>query len=391
MNNLPIKKQIPLKWLIGLSVVLLLIILAAGLKPRGFRLTNKVSWIKDRPGIRFSKYSIAYTNPLDDLIVSQKSDPDGFSMEIALKPASYRRHRFKFILALHDGKDSEQLVMGQWHSWIIVMNGDDYAYRRKTKRIAADAADAASPSPAARFVTITSGKEGTRIYLDGEPVRTHKGLTLKIPPGENARLLLGNSVYGKHSWRGDIYGLALYRHTLTAREAADHFKRWAEDRSFSYAADGNVFALYLFDEKAGTRALNHAGGNLHLEIPSRMQVLEKRILAPPWKDFKFNRSFITDIIINLFGFIPFGFILFATLIRLGGAFEKHGVIITVAFCFSVSFAIEILQAWIPSRNSHIQDLLLNTLGAWIGAIGYGFFGRVNQIVEFGIQNTKKEK
>jgi hypothetical protein len=80
LNNLPIKKQIPLKWLIGLSFVLLLIILAAGLKPRGFRLTNKVSWIKDRPGIRFSKYSIAYTNPLDDLIVSQKSVIFGFTI-----------------------------------------------------------------------------------------------------------------------------------------------------------------------------------------------------------------------------------------------------------------------------------------------------------------------
>jgi hypothetical protein len=376
LNNLPIQKQIPLKWLIGLSVVFLFIILAAGLKPRGFRLANNVRWIKDQAGIRFSRFGIAFTNPFNDSSPAKFSGTDDFSLEIALKPAGYRGHRFKFILALHNGKDSEQLVMGQWRSWLVVMNGDDYAYRRKTKRISVEVANAVSASPTARLVTITSGKEGTQIYLDGKHLRTQKDLVLKMPPGGNARLILGNSVYGRHPWQGDIYGLALYRHTISSREAADHFQRWAEDRSFSYAEYANAFALYLFDEMAGTAAFDHAGGNRHLEIPSRMQVLEKRFLAPPWKGFRFNRSYIADMIINYFGFIPFGFILFATLVRLGGAFEKHGVLITVAFCFSVSLALEIVQAWIPLRSSHMLDLLLNTLGGWSGVISYRLIQKV---------------
>ncbi len=135
MNNLSNQKQIPLKWLIGLSVVLLLIILAAGLKPKGFRLTNKVSWIEDRPGIRFSKYSIAFTNPFNDSTPANISGADGFSMEIALKPASYWGRKFKFILALHNGNDSEQLIMGQWRSWFIVMKGDDYASKGKVRDV----------------------------------------------------------------------------------------------------------------------------------------------------------------------------------------------------------------------------------------------------------------
>ena len=110
-----------------------------------------------------------------------------------------------------------------------------------------------------------------------------------------------------------------------------------------------------------------------------MQVLEKIILAPPWENFKFNRSFVTDIILNLIGFMPFGFILFATLIRLDGAFEKHGVLISVAFCLLVSIALEVLQAWIPSRKSHLLDLLLNTLGGLSGAIICKF------IVKLGIR------
>ena len=135
MNILPNLKQIPLKWLVCLSVALLLIILIAGLRPKWFRFANDVNWIADRSGIRFGRTGIAYTNPLNDLIKENISNTDGFSMEIALKPASYRGRRFRFILALHDGKDSDQLVMGQWRSWFIVMNGDDYAYKRKIGRI----------------------------------------------------------------------------------------------------------------------------------------------------------------------------------------------------------------------------------------------------------------
>ena len=106
-----------------------------------------------------------------------------------------------------------------------------------------------------------------------------------------------------------------------------------------------------------------------------MQVLEKKILAPPWNNYSFNISFIVDTIVNLIGFIPFGFILFATLIRVGGAFEKHGVLMTVAFCFLVSLALEILQAWMPSRSSSMLDLVLNTLGGWMGAFTCRFFSR----------------
>ena len=103
-----------------------------------------------------------------------------------------------------------------------------------------------------------------------------------------------------------------------------------------------------------------------------MKVLEKRVLAPPWQEFSFSRSSIADMIINYFGFIPFGFILFATLIRFGETFEKQGVFITVAFCFSISLALEIVQAWMPSRSSHMLDLILNTLGGWSGVISYKF-------------------
>lgn len=365
MDNPPPQRQISLKWPLTISAVLLLIIIAAGLSPRGFRLANKVSWLEDKAGIRFKRFGIAYSHSLNDSIRPSMDGADGFSIQIALKPATHRRSKFQFILALHDGKDSEQLVIGQWRSNLIFMNGDDYAYRRRIRRMTVDLA---SQSPSARFITLTSGKEGTRLYLDGKIVNTQKDLNLKIPPGGNLRLLLGNSVYGKQPWSGEILGLAFYNRILSSQKAAIHFDRWSKDRIFSFAKDEKASLLYLFDEMEGLIALDHSGGGYHLQIPLRMHVFERQILNLPSIEFTAQSSFIRDILINLFGFMPFGFVLFATLIRFGGLLERHPVLFTAATCLFVSLTIEIFQAWIPSRSSHLLDLVFNTLGGWVGAL-----------------------
>jgi len=340
------------------------------LRPKWFRFSNEVAWIADQPGIRFSRFGIAFTNPFNNAIKESISAADGFSIEIALKPASFHGHKFRFILSFHNGDDSDQFIMAQWLSDIIFMNGDDYDYTRKTKRITINADSA---SPAVRFVTISTGKEGTCVYVDGKPVRTKKDLRLIIPKGEKVRLLLGNSVYGKHHWRGDVYGLALYNYPLSQQDAGLHFNRWSNDRDFSFAANSKPIVLYLFDENGGTRALDHAGFGHHLEIPSRIQIFKRSILAPPWKEFGFTRGYLLDVFVNLAGFIPFGFVLVALLNRLGGIYTKRAVLITVALCFMLSLSIEIIQSWIPSRSSHTLDLMLNTLGAWLGTYAYKFF------------------
>jgi len=370
LNFSKYQEKISLKCLVGLSVAVLFAILFFGLWPKDFNFSNHVTWITEQPGIRFSGYGIAYTDSIKELNKKDDSGENGFSIEIVLKPASYREDGFNFILALHNGKDSNQLLVGQWHSSIIVMNGDDYNHRRRTKRIAVKLAEV---SPTTRFVTITTGKDGTSIYLDGQNIRSQKDLTLKIPDGGKSRLLLGNSVYGKHSWKGDIYGVAFYRYTLTDQDVAMHFDNWGKHRNFLFAMKYKPFLMYSFDEKGGKRVLDHGGGNYDLEIPSRIQILDKKILSLTWKQLNFNSGFIRDIIINFAGFIPLGFVLIATFVKVGGSFEKHGVLITVVLCFTVSLAIEILQAWIPSRSSDFLDLIFNTLGTLLGVMIHRFF------------------
>jgi hypothetical protein len=357
-----------------MSAGVMIVILLFGLNPKDFYFSNNVGWVAEQDGIRFGKYGIAYSGTIKEFKQVQDFGAGGFSIEIALKPFSYNENGFNFILAFNDGNDADQLLIGQWRSRVIVMNGDDYAHRRKTARIAVKLA--AAPPPAPQFVTLTTGTQGSSIYLDGRLIREKRDLTLKIPPGGKMRLLLGNSANGNSSWKGNIYGLSFYLYPLSGQKVADHFNRWQEDGNFSFAGKAKPFLLYLFDENKGKRALNHAGGDNHLFIPAKMRILNKKILALKRGGVSFNRSLIQDLIVNFVGFIPFGFVLMGTFVKAGGGFRKHGILIAVVLCFFVSLAIEIVQAWMPSRSSDLLDLTLNTLGGLVGVGGWVKIGEV---------------
>ena len=164
MDLLTHQKKNSLKWLTGLLVVILFAILFFGLRPKDFNFSNNVKWTHNESGIRFNKYGIAYTDPIEELRKEKSSGENGFSIEIALKPSSFQEG-FNFILALHNGNDGNQLLLGQWHSSIIAMNGDDHYHKRRVKRISVDTA----PQPRMkRFITVTTGKEGTNVFFDGE-------------------------------------------------------------------------------------------------------------------------------------------------------------------------------------------------------------------------------
>src|SRR5690606_2292372 len=79
-----------------------------------------------------------------------------------------------------------------------------------------------------------------------------------------------------------------------------------------------------------------------------------------------DQSLALDVALNFAGFLPFG-VAFALVLRTrrGGGF-KVLIVTTLAGC-GLSLFIELGQAWIPSRDSSLRDLVLNTVGAAVGA------------------------
>ncbi len=363
MNLLKIKQHISIRLLILFFVIIFFVILYFGLRPKNYLGSNNTTWLSAKPGIHFGLYSVAYTH--QPFISFYESNI--LSVEMALKPEIGQHNKgFKLLFVLHNGEDSSQLLIGQYGTWIIAMNGDDYDNTKKAPRISVKDALLHDKT---RHLTITSGKEGTKIYLDGKLSKTKNDLLLKVPEGKNkTRLIVANSVYGQQSWTGEIYGLAIYRYPLSEQDVAFHYKQWIKENNFEFAIKADPEVLYLFDEKAGEIVLDKSGGNLHLEVPLKMQLLKKKILAIPVYNSKLKRLYVIDIILNFIGFIPMGFILNALFLRLGRADYRYAGLIVIIICFSISLAIEITQAWIPSRSSSLLDLILNTFGASIGVI-----------------------
>jgi len=70
------------------------------------------------------------------------------------------------------------------------------------------------------------------------------------------------------------------------------------------------------------------------------------------------------VLINIAGFVPFGFLVcayFSLARRI-----RTPALVTILLGFTVSFTIESLQAFLPTRDSGTTDLITNTLGTCIG-------------------------
>jgi hypothetical protein len=66
-----------------------------------------------------------------------------------------------------------------------------------------------------------------------------------------------------------------------------------------------------------------------------MPIFKKEFLSSPWKGFKFDKRGIEDIVLNLVGFIPLGFVFTLTLGGFGGAFKKKAVYFPLFLCVLV--------------------------------------------------------
>lgn len=92
-------------------------------------------------------------------------------------------------------------------------------------------------------------------------------------------------------------------------------------------------------------------------------------IASPWP--KYWTAF--DLVSNVLGYMPLGFLLALSFLRRGSPWFEHagnGAAIGIATVSSalLSFAMESLQSYLPSRVPSNLDFALNTLGALAGAL-----------------------
>jgi VanZ family protein len=327
-------------------------ILTAGLWP--FHTPrNEVSWSSDGRGLVFGKHGTAIS---EGAFRAQTSNRGPCSIEVWLKP---NRIDWKgMILAFYHPGDKHAAFSLRQYAEGVVYELNTSASRRIGGVYGGPALDEHRPT----MVSLISDGTTTTIYANGAPVR--KATDFPISSRDlTGRLILGNSPVSTYEWSGAISALAIYDRALTADEVVRHYESQKNGSYANAADDRSLVAFYPFNERSGNAAHNLVDSSTDLLIPERFLVLNKPFLERPWDEFHNTWSYYKDALINVAGFIPLGLCFYAYSLAVRKSDQPGSVI---AFGFVVSATIEVLQGFLPTRDSGMTDLFTNTLGTAIG-------------------------
>ena len=358
----PMTQDLRFKSLGVVCLALWLGIMGFGLWPFDFFPKNHVMWLQNENGLHFDRYGEAYsTTPWTMSPKSAASRNGSSSVEIWLHSWESEYPGVSAIFSVGDPARLENFAIVQSGSDLFVRG--QFLDDKKRSIIRKLWLDNAVRSGEPRFVTLTSGPEGTALYLEGLAQKRYP-FTLKI---DNflGPILLGHAPAGHRAWTGDLLGLAVYERALTDSEVSEHYQAWREARTAELITRPGIAAFYPFDERAGDIIHNRAGSAPELLIPTRFNVLHPTILSPR---LNLDRSDLGDVIINILGFVPLGFFLCAYLYHAKHLGKVRALVLTVVLGAITSLVIELLQAYLPSRDSSLLDIIDNTLGTALGAV-----------------------
>ena len=168
------------------------------------------------------------------------------------------------------------------------------------------------------------------------------------------------------TWSGQVRGLAIYYTALSPATVLQHYQAWTKTGQPEAAQNDHNAGLYLFNERAGNTVHNYAPAGADLLIPGTYTVLDQVLLEPFWEEFNMSWGYWEGLLKNIIGFVPLGFCLYAYLLL--SRHSKRAERITVMLGFAVSLTIEVLQSFLPTRDSGTTDLITNTLGTYLGVL-----------------------
>jgi hypothetical protein len=357
----PSKAAIERKILGGLSILVLCAVLVAGLWP--FHAPgNDITWLGSANGLSFGRHGTVLSSSIFQAPPSQ--DEASCSLEIWLQPL--RRVDSNTFLAFYAPERPLQFSLHQSETDLALQIGSPNEHV-PAKGSALVYVNEIFHTRKLLLIAITSGAQGTRIYIDGSLARTVPEFRLSAKDF-TGQLVLGTSPAVNDSWSGQMRGLAIYQQELTAAQVSRHFETWTTRARPDIAQDERVLALYPFDEHAGRIVHDRAGSGIDLYIPERYLIVREKFLEPPWKEFYPRWAYWKNVGINIGGFIPLGFLFCAYLTSVQRVSRPR--LVTIILGAAASVTIEVLQAFLPTRDSGMTDIITNTLGTCLGVLLY---------------------
>ena len=316
-------------------------LILVGLWPFNFFPDNNVRWLTDSDGLRFDRYGMACVREPVFVPGGTIDLTKGWTVYLEARPLDEPSDSLPRLLSIHDNDGRELFLIGQWRSGLVIRTLEDERHFRLKYR---ETGVGNFRRDTKRTFAVHCDNTGVAVYAEGRSVPSRIGgphllLSKNRAP---AYLIIGNSPTGEHPWRGDILSLS-----LLGKES---------------------IISYRFSEGRGSICRSDSGSGHDLVIPAVFRAPKKGILVPTWKVQQFNRSFWKDVIVNVLGFIPFGFAVSARLWRGDGKTRLLSTATAVLLGGGISLAIELLQVYLPTRDSSLTDVINNVLGTWIGVL-----------------------
>jgi VanZ family protein len=308
-----------------LTILLLSGMLAACLFPYGVRAVNKVV-------PRENPERFAIENP--GIICSGIFDgPDGrtpCTIDLVVATGGKKTNSMQSVVVFCDSAWKERFILAKWRSWLILQKmGND-------GKVAGELEVENGLKPGVRTAVSLVQTDGEiRIFTAGKlREKTTRFLLFDTIGSDKWRICIGCSPVGKRYWEGELFSFKFEYGSHSVRFPP--VKDFPEDRSVRFT------------------------------VPERMPYLRTPFLTLPddhWTDF----SNLSDFLLNMIGFIPWGFMT-AMLLRVEGVKPAVAIgLVTVLSGFLMSLGIEWTQTFIYGRYSEWSDLILNTVGSCAGA------------------------
>lgn len=336
-----------------LCLLVLCATLTAGLWPFHAP-ANDVGWMSKGNGLLFGKYGTVLSAGELNL-----TDPEGrtsCSLELWIKPS--RARSASVILAFYNPQNPLQLTLRQSNPDLAIQLQPSSGKVRHRVYV-----DGIFEPEQPVFLALTANEHGTSAYVNGSIARGFPRFQLpaNTPAGQ---VVIGTSPTHQAAWSGELLGLAMYKAALPSRRVKQHFRTWIQNGRPDISSADQPVALYLFNEHSGRAIHNAIPSGVNLVIPERFTIVNEDFLKPPWDEYYPAFPYWKDVLINIAGFVPLGFCFCAYWAQVWPI--RRAVCVTVSLGIAVTFTIEILQAYLPTRQSGTTDLFTNTFGTCIG-------------------------
>jgi hypothetical protein len=323
---------------------------------------NAVSWMGTGTGLLFGKDgSIVSASPFK---ARAAQGDNSCSLQIWLEPSGIDSGAGGMILAFYSPeRQVAPFALRQWRGGLVMEHEGQGISGKRTETYLGDVLNVQKPV----LLTITSGEAGTVTYAEGRLVKKFANLAISNQD-LTGQFVIGNAPTTAYSWSGQLKGLAIYNRQLSAAEVSQSSVDWTKGSDLDLTKHEGAAARYLFDEGHGNVVRNEVDSSTNLLIPERFFVLHPEFLERPWDEFRPGWRYWKNIAVNVVGFIPLGFFFYAYLSHVRKC--KYPAALAIALGFAVSLTIEVLQAFLPTRDSGMTDLITNTFGTAVGVMAF---------------------